>query len=247
MTGPDGRDWLVPDWKPHPHVRVAITTRTRNFSPPPWQGFNLGLNTGDALERVHAAREQVHNELATHHAPAWLRQVHGTRVVAADGREPEADGVWTSEPGRPCAVLTADCLPVLVARRDGTAVGAFHGGWRGLQSGILEAAIQALAPAGETLAAWLGPAICRRCYQVGADVREAFVARDPATANAFDADPEPGRWRADLHYLAAHGLRQLGVEDIEYDRHCTVCHNQLFYSHRHEGQTGRFASLIWLE
>ncbi len=247
MTGPDTEDWLRPDWRPHSRVRVAVTTRAGDFSPPPWQGFNLGLNTGDDPERVRAARVQVHTELSTPHAPACLRQVHGTRVVPADDSEPEADGVWTGKPGQPCGVLTADCLPVLLARRDGTAVGAFHAGWRGLQAGILDAAVESLAPAGENLAAWLGPAICRRCYQVGEDVRQAFIARDPDADNGFDADPEPGRWRADLHHLAERVLRQLGVEAIERDGHCTVCHNHRFYSHRNEGPTGRFASLIWLE
>ncbi len=247
MTSPDPKDWLWPQWRPHPRVRVTVTTRSGDYSPPPWQGFNLGLNTGDDPERVRAARARVHDQLATRHAPAWLRQVHGTRVVPAGASESRADGVWTREPGQPCGILTADCLPVLLARCDGTAVGAFHAGWRSLQAGILSQGVAALAPDGEALAAWLGPAICRHCYQVGADVREAFVARDPATASAFDPDPEPGRWHADLPYLAAHELRQPGVEAIEYDGHCTVCHNQLFYSHRHEGQTGRFASLIWLE
>lgn len=247
MTGPDAGDWLFPHWRPHPRVRVAVTTRAGDHSPAPWQGFNLGLNTGDDPEGVHRAREQVPARLGTPHRPAWLRQVHGTRVVQADDSEPEADGVWTSEPGRPCAVLTADCLPVLLARKDGTAVGAFHAGWRGLHAGILPAALEVLAPAGETLAAWLGPGICRRCYQVGDEVYQAFTASDPAASSAFDADPEPGHWRADLHELAAHGLARLGVVDIKRDQHCTVCHNHLFYSHRKEGQTGRFASLIWLE
>ena len=247
MTGPDARDWLRPDWHPHPRVRVAVTTRAGNTSPPPWQGFNLGLNTGDEPERVRAAREKVHAELTTVHAPAWLRQVHGARVVQADGGEPEADGVWTDEPGRPCGVLTADCLPVLLARTDGTAVGAFHAGWRGLHAGILSAAVETLAPEGEGLAAWLGPRICRRCYQVGEEVYQAFTASDPEAGKAFDTDPEPGHWRADLHHLADLFLWRLGVAQIERDGHCTVCHNHFFYSHRQEGRTGRFASLIWLE
>ncbi len=247
MKSPHLGAWLWPDWRPHPRVRVVVTTRIGDISPPPWQGVNLGLNTGDDPERVRAAREKVHAGLATARAPAWLRQVHGTGVVEADDHEPEADGVWTAQPGRPCGVLTADCLPVLLARTDGSAVGAFHAGWRGLQAGILNAAVETLAPEGEALAAWLGPCICRRCYQVGKDVYQAFTASDAGAKSAFDADPEPGHWRADLHHLAHLFLRRLGVTAIERDGHCTVCHNHLLYSHRKEGSTGRFASLIWLE
>ncbi len=246
MTAPDTGAWLRPAWQPHPRVRLAVTTRTGDCSPPPWQGFNLGLNTGDDPERVHAARQKVHTGLATARGPAWLQQVHGTRVVQADGSEPEADGVWTAQSGLPCGVLTADCLPVLLARTDGTAVGAFHAGWRGLQAGILDAAVEALAPEGEPLAAWLGPRICRHCYQVGEEVYRAFTDTYPGAENAFDPDAEPGHWRADLHHLAELVMRPLGVVDIERDPHCTVCHNHLFYSHRKEGRTGRFASLIWL-
>lgn len=246
MTRPQASDWLWPDWRPHPAVRLAVTTRAGAHSPRPWQGFNLGFNTGDDPERVRRAREHVHGMLGTRHPLAWLRQVHGTRILEAGPGEPEADGVWTGEPGRPCAVLTADCLPVLMARSDGAAVGAFHAGWRGLCDGILQKAVATLAPRGEPLAAWLGPAICPHCYQVGEDLYQAFTGAHPEAAAGFLADPEPGHWRMDLKALARQTLQRAGLERITDSGWCTRCHNGHFYSHRGDGRTGRFASLIWL-
>lgn len=247
MKGPDPRDWLWPDWHPHERVRAVVTTRLGEHSPPPWQGFNLGLSCGDEPDRVRRARSQVHRRLGTDHPPVWLRQVHGTTIVDAGAENREADGVCTDDTGWPCAVLTADCLPVLLARRDGSAVGAFHAGWRGLHGGILQHAVARLAPAGEPLAAWLGPAICRQCYQVGDEVRRAFLGWHTEAAGGFHEDAEPGRWRMDLSGLATLALREAGVETIEGGDRCTVCENHLFYSFRHEGDTGRFASLVWLE
>lgn len=246
MTGPDAADWLWPDWRPQPAVRLAVTTRSGDLSPAPWRGFNLGLNTGDDPDRVRRARQQVRDVVGTRQPPAWLRQVHGTRVVMAGPGEPEADGVWTAEAGRPCVVLTADCLPVLIARTDGSAVGAFHAGWRGLSKGILDRAVTTLAPGGEPLVAWLGPAICRHCYQVGDDLYQAFTRSDPDAVAGFYPDPEPGRWRLDLKALATQALRRAQVERITDCGWCTLCNNERFYSHRGEGRTGRFASLIWL-
>lgn len=246
MTAPEAADWLWPDWRPHPRVRLAVTTRAGDVSPPPWQGFNLGLKTGDEVDRVRRAREQVHGVLGTRYPPAWLRQVHGTDVLEASDGEPEADGVWTASSGRPCVVLTADCLPVLIARSDGGAVGAFHAGWRGLCDGILQRAVETLAPNGQPLVAWLGPAICRHCYQVGDDLYQAFTESDPAAAAGFSPDPEPGHWRLDLKALATQALQHAGVSGIADSGWCTLCNNERFYSHRGEGRTGRFASLIWL-
>lgn len=237
--------WLTPDWQPHPRVRACVTTRIGEHSPPPWAGFNLGANCGDDPVRVEAARDVVHRTLATVYAPAWLAQVHGTDIVDARDDAREADGVVTHDSDRPCVVLTADCLPVLLARVDGSAVGALHAGWRGLLDGILEAGVARLAPQGEALSAWLGPAVCARCYQVDDAVRDAFLARDPAATQGFVADG-PGHWRMDLPALARQRLAAAGVTDVHGGNYCTHCRADLFYSFRHEGQTGRFATLIWL-
>ena len=136
MTLPDISQWLRPDWRPHPRVRALVTTRLGRHSPPPWQGFNLGMNCGDDPARVEQARRHVHKMLAVDHPPAWLEQVHGDRIIQAGDADTRADGVWAGEPGWPCVVLTADCLPVLLARQDGSAVAAVHAGWRGLHGGI---------------------------------------------------------------------------------------------------------------
>lgn len=246
MSRPRARDWLWPQWRPHQRVRLAVTTRAGDFSPPPWQGFNLGMNCGDDPGRVEHARQQVQALLGCDHPPAWLEQVHGTRIITTDSDDRRADGVWTPEHSWPCVVLTADCLPVMLARADGSAVGAFHAGWRGLQAGIIQRAVETLAPDRAPLAAWLGPAICQDCYQVGQEVRRAFLEWGDDAGEAFRGDDE-GRWRMSLVKLARMALVSAGVDDIAGGDHCTACENNRFYSFRREKETGRFASLIWLE
>tara|TARA_R110002073_G_scaffold336542_1_gene534893 strand:- start:221 stop:1015 length:795 start_codon:yes stop_codon:yes gene_type:complete len=252
------KNWFTPqaidaagdesDWCPHPRVQARVTTRRGDLSPPPWQGFNLGLNCEDDRQRVLAAREQVSAAIGAH-SPVWLTQVHGNRVITAPSEEaqtlPEADGAVTRETGQPCAVLTADCLPVLIARNDGSAVGALHAGWRGLLDGVLENGVTALAGTTADIHAWLGPAICCRCYQVDDTVREAFVRHSQSAASGFSADG-PGHWRMDLGVLARQRLLAAGVTSISGGDLCTHCRADLFYSFRHEGVTGRFATIIWL-
>ena len=246
MALPDRKNWLTPDWRPHPRVRALVTNRHGQFSPPPWHGFNLGSNCGDDLERVAQARAHVHRQIGSERPPHWLTQIHGVRVVRFGGADRRADGVYSSRPGEPCVVLTADCLPVLMARQDGSAVGAFHAGWRGLLDGIIEQGAGHLAPAGEALSVWLGPAICQRCYQVGDEVRAAFLKHDPAAAAQF-LDDGPGHWRMDLCGLARRRLQAAGIADIQGGDLCTHCLTEDYYSYRRDGQTGRFATLIWLK
>ena len=246
MSLPDAQQWLWPQWQPHPRVRAVVTTRVGDYSPPPWAGFNLGANCGDDGARVERARQHVQQALQADHPPHWLVQVHGTRIVEAGGPEQEADGVWTSDSGRPCAVLTADCLPVLLARCDGTAVAAVHAGWRGLHAGILEAAVARLAADGQPLSAWIGPTISQPAYQVGDEVRDAFISKDPQAAEAFIADAAPGHWRMSLVHIASQRLSDAGVADVQGGHLCTASDTGHFYSYRKEGRTGRFASLVWL-
>ncbi|MDX1804902.1 MAG: peptidoglycan editing factor PgeF [Alcanivorax sp.] len=247
MTLPSRSQWLWPDWRPHPSVRVVVTTRAGSHSPKPWDGFNLGLNCGDQPQRVEQARHHVEKLLQADHPAAWLTQVHGNRVIQAGEPESEADGVWTSQKRWPCVVLTADCLPVLLARTDGSAVAAVHAGWRGLQAGIIGKAVRQLAPAGQAVSAWLGPAICGKCYQVGDEVHRAFLQADRDYGDAFKADGTPGRWRFSVAQAAMIALARLGVDDVQGGELCTACDLERFYSYRKEGDTGRFASLIWLE
>ena len=246
MTLPDINQWLRPDWRPHPRVRAVVTTRLGRHSPPPWHGFNLGMNCGDEADRVEQARRHVHKLLGTDHPPAWLWQIHGDRIIRAGEADTRADGVWTREAGWPCVVLTADCLPVLLARADGTAVAAVHAGWRGLHAGILARAVATLAPDDEPLSAWLGPAISERAYQVGEDVHRAFLDLGPEYGGAFRRDSQPGHWRFSLAHATTLALNAAGVEEVSGGEHCTASDPDHFYSYRAEGQTGRFASLVWL-
>lgn len=245
VTGATG---AASDWRPHARVQARITTRRGDLSPPPWQGFNLGLNCDDDRQRVLAAREQVSAAIGAR-PPAWLTQVHGNQVVTAPSAAlsdlPQADGVVTSEVGQPCAVLTADCLPVLIAREDGSAVGALHAGWRGLLDGVLENGVAALAGSESAVHAWLGPAICQKCYQVDDRIRDAFVDHNKDAASGFRADGD-GHWRMDLSALARQRLLAAGVTSITGGDLCTHCRSDLFYSFRHEGVTGRFATIVWL-
>ena len=246
MTLPDPAQWLVPDWRPHARVRACVTRRRGDVSPPPWQGFNLGSHCDDDPGRVARARAHVQRALDLPRPPHWLTQVHGTRIVAFGDADRRADGVWSQRTGEPCVVLTADCLPVLMARCDGSAVGAFHAGWRGLLDGILERGVRTLATAGEALSVWIGPAICQSCYQVGDDVRDAFLTHHAEAATAFREDG-PGHWRMDLAALARQRLHAAGVRQVTGGELCTACLPQDYYSYRRDGQTGRFATLIWLK
>lgn len=238
-------DFIVPDWPAPAHVRALQTTRTGGCSPAPWASFNLGDHVGDDPARVAANRTALRRLLPGE--PCWLRQVHGT--VAVDvGKVAEmtaADAAWTARPGTVCAVMTADCLPVLFCDRAGTTVAAAHAGWRGLAAGVLEAAIVAMNVAPGELLAWLGPAIGPANFEVGDEVRAAFLARDPAAATAF-ATHGRGKWLADIYALAARRLVAAGVTAISGGDWCTLADQERFYSYRRDGVTGRMATLVWL-
>ncbi|HNQ76842.1 MAG TPA: peptidoglycan editing factor PgeF, partial [Pseudothauera hydrothermalis] len=184
--------------------------------------------------------------------PVWLEQVHGTNIVMAESvpgercLPPVADGAWTRQPGVVCAVMTADCLPVLFCDDAGSVVAAAHAGWRGLCAGILERTVEAMRVAPARIQAWLGPAIGPGAFEVGADVRSAFLQHDSGAAAAFVAGKEPGKWLADLYLLAKIRLAGAGVIDVFGGGFCTYTDAERFYSHRRDRATGRMASLIWL-
>lgn len=238
---------VAPGWHAPPRVRAYCTTRRGGSSRPPWDDFNLGLHVGDDAASVRRNRARLVTALGLPAAPDWIEQTHSTRVVTLEresGRE--ADAAVTREPGRVAVVMIADCLPILVASRDGREVGAIHAGWRGLAAGVVEAALARLAtPPGELLA-WIGPGISRAHFEVGDDVRDAFAARLDAAPDYFEAN-RPGHWLCDLPGLAAHVLARAGVGEIERDRHCTYRDRERFYSYRRDGRTGRMAALIWIE
>ncbi len=246
MTAPVG---FEPGWTAPPWVRVFVTEREGGYSRPPFDSLNLALHVGDDPRAVSANRELLQTALALPAEPGWLEQVHGTRCtrVGAGGPEvPEADAGLVENPGAVAGVLTADCLPVVLARADGTAAAVAHAGWRGLSAGVLEGVATALGPP-ESLHAFLGPAIGPGAFEVGGEVREAFVTGSREDAKAFR--PAGDRWRADIFLLAANRLKRLGVAPgrICGGGLCTNREPRRFFSYRRDGRTGRMATLVWLE
>lgn len=242
MEGVAPADWVLP-----PGVRAVQTLRTGGRSLPPFDGFNLADHCGDDPASVAANRARLRQILDLRTEPVWLQQVHGIAVAAAHDHLPgtcQADASWTDRPGVVCAVLTADCLPVLIASDDGRVVAAAHAGWRGLCQGVLEATVTALPVAPSTVSAWLGAAIGPQAFEVGPEVRAAFLQAQPESAVAFrrgDAD----RWLADLYALARLRLARAGVARVVGGGQCTYREAQRYYSFRRDTRCGRMAALIW--
>lgn len=239
-------DWIVPDWPAPASVRAFVTTRAGGVSAGAYASMNLAAHVGDDPAAVAENRRRLRAHLPAE--PLWLSQVHGTTVVRAEEAVAgtEADAAFTRRKGAVCAALTADCLPLLLCNDVGTVVCAAHAGWRGLAGGVIEAAVRATNEPPARLLAWLGPAIGPQAFEVGAEVRAAFLAHSPDAAAAFAAK-ENGKWLADLYRLAKQRLNALGVERIFGGGFCTFTEAERFYSYRREGNTGRMASLIWLE
>ena len=237
-------DWIVPGWPAPANVKALITTRAGGVSKGPFASFNLGLRTGDDPQAVAANRDTLNSLLPQQ--PSWLRQVHGTSVIEADtlaGR-PEADAGIARRPGTVCAVLVADCIPVLLADRAGTTIAIAHAGWRGLAGGVIENTARRMAVDPRGLIAYLGPGIGPGAFEVGADVRDAFLACDADAAAAFTPHAA-GKWLADLFLLARQRLRRAGVGEIHGGALCTYSNARRFFSYRRERTTGRMAALIW--
>lgn len=237
-------DWLTPDWPAPANVRACVTTRAGGVSLAPFDSLNLGDHVEDDLQAVSANRLLLTAQL--HCQPAWLRQVHGIAVVEADPAQvAEADASWSATPGIASAVLTADCLPALFCDRAGTRVAAAHAGWRGLAGGVLEATLDALALPPEQVLVWLGPAIGPTAFEVGAEVREAFVSIHVDADRAFRPSVNAGKLMADIYALARIRLAARGVMAVYGGGYCTVG-DPRFFSYRRAAHTGRFASLVWL-
>ena len=239
---------IRPEWPAHTRVNALVTTRVGGVSKGTFAGLNLGINTGDDCNNIQENRRLLTQHASLPQAPNWLRQVHGNRVVDLVEPTPyleEADAAVTQTPGVVCAVLTADCLPVFFCDGSGTEVAVAHGGWRGLLGGILENAISAFQTAPEDLMAWLGPAISQDNFEVGDDVRQQFLTKDPESTGCF-RENKRGRWQADLYGLARRSLVRSGVSRISGGAFCTYANESAFFSYRREPQCGRMASLIWL-
>ena len=238
--------FILPDWPAPPGVRALSTTRKGGVSRAPWDSFNLGAHVGDDPAAVAANRARLRRELPAE--PTWLTQVHGARCVdaAAATSGVEADASFTRRRGVVCAVLTADCLPVLLCDEKTAVVGIAHAGWRGLAAGVIEATVAAMGEPGTRLMAWLGPAIGPQAFEVGDEVREVFVGHDPQAADAFVASVK-GKWLCDIYQLASQRLHALDIRRTTSADSCTVGDAKQFFSYRRDGATGRMASLVWLD
>jgi YfiH family protein len=236
--------WIEPDWPAPSRVRAFCTTRDGGVSDGPWSSLNLGLACGDDPAAVQTNREILGQALPAE--PAWLEQVHGSAVVSLDettAKRPTADAAVTFSDDRVCAVLTADCLPVLLCNRRGDRVAAAHAGWRGLAAGVLEATVESLDERPGELMAWMGPAIGPAVYEVGKEVVAAFPAEFP---RGFERRGD--RWLMDLYSLARIKLKSTGLTAVFGGRFCTFSESQRFYSYRRDGRrTGRQGSFIWID
>lgn len=243
--------WIVPQWPAPARVRAFTTTRAGGSSGDPYSSFNIGTAVGDEPAAVAANRALLRELLPAE--PCWLKQVHGTRVFeAGDAGEDrsgpaEADAVVTRTAGVVLAIQSADCMPVLLAERQGRVIAAAHAGWRGLCDGVIENAVRSMDVPGGSIVAWLGPAIGPVSYEVGEDVYRAFVDEDAAAEAAFVARIAPGKYLMDLYALARQRLARLGVADVHGGGWCTLRESERFYSYRRDGRTGRMATLLWLE
>lgn len=235
------------DWPRHPRVRAAYTTRSGGVSRAPYDTFNLAHHVADATADVIENRRRLREALALTDEPAWLDQVHGTRVARAENLSPPecADASWTDRPGAACVILSADCLPVLFADDSGSCVAAAHAGWRGLAAGVLEATVAAMPVPPDRLSAWLGPAIGPSAFEVGDEVRAAFLAHPTIPAQTFVRN-ERGRWSCDLYAIARARLSTLGLTRIHGGGLCTFSDRGEFFSYRRDGRCGRMASLVWI-
>lgn len=239
--------WTVEGAAP-PGARVLTTTRDGGVSTGPYRSLNLGTHVADDPAAVAENRRRLAEALALPAEPAWLEQVHGTRVLELNGQPPAepADAAVTRTPGVVLTVMTADCLPLVLSEQSGAAVAVVHAGWRGMAAGIIEAAIEALAVEPPRLQAWLGPAIGPAAFEVGAEVRAAFVDQDAGAAADF-APGRPGKWQCDLYALARRRLAAAGVGAVTGGGFCTHTEAERFFSYRRDGQCGRMATLAWLE
>lgn len=237
---------LRPDWNAPPTIAALCTTRIGGESNAPYDSLNLGLHVGDDEACVLANRKRLREQFDLPAEPGWINQTHGTAVVTLErDQSRDADVAITRRPGLVAAVMVADCLPILLCNRAGSEVAAVHAGWRGLQAGVVQAAVGAMQSPASELLAWIGPGISREHFEVGEDVRNAFGAVI-SPAQDFFSTSGADRWLCDLPAIARYQLGELGVGEIGCDPHCSYRDRELFYSYRRDRVTGRMAALIWI-
>ncbi|WP_353571307.1 peptidoglycan editing factor PgeF [Candidatus Albibeggiatoa sp. nov. BB20] len=241
-------NYITPNWLAPHSVKAFVSTRLGGFSQPPFDGFNLAEHVGDDAEVVAKNRALLAKQLHLPQEPHWLQQVHGIEAVAAEqvGQGYCADAIYTQQMNKVCVVMTADCLSVFFCNQQGTKVAVAHAGWRGLANGVLESTLQQLDENPDNILIWLGPAISQVGFEVGDEVRQTFCEQLPQAEQAFKPS-RPQHWYADLYLLAKQRLQVQGIQQIFGGDLCTYSDSERFFSYRRDGQTGRMASLIWLQ
>lgn len=250
-SAPAVENLLFPDWPAPENVRAVSSKRMNGYSEGVFQSFNLGDHVGDDPSRVHNNRQRFQALAGMPSAPLWLQQVHGVAVVrpelsSVQGDAVVADAAYSCMPKTVCTVMTADCLPLLVCDKAGQEVAAIHAGWRGLAAGVIEQTLQHFQAKASDIMVWLGPAIGPASFEVGAEVRAAFIQQQAAAAAAFKVHCH-GKYLADIYLLARQRLATLGISAVYGGEYCTYLQAEHFFSYRRDGQTGRMASAIWLE
>ena len=241
---------IYPNWQAPKNIKALTTVRSGGVSLPPFDSFNLGDHVCDDPKAVQQNRSLLVDKFDLPHQPLFLTQTHSTKVVELPftGSNVEADAVYTQQANQVCLVMTADCLPVLFFNKEGTEVAAAHAGWRGLCDGILEETVAKFKCPTSDIIAWLGPAIGPTAFQVGEEIIEQFCAFDSNAKLAFTPDlTTSGKFLGNLYQLATQRLNKLGITEISGGGHCTYTEQDKFFSYRRDKQTGRMASLIWIE
>lgn len=247
----DGLSVVQPNWQAPQHIKAFATTRLGGKSLQPFDSFNLSLNIGDDRENAISNREHLVKALNLPEPPRWVSQTHSTLVQDISKMESicEADATFTTENNQVCAILTADCLPILLTNQAGTFVAAIHAGWRGLLNGVLENTLSSSPLINDSTIAWLAPAISQKAFEVGSEVKEAFLNNDPTYASYFIDSTRPNHFFADLYGIAREKLEKFGLAKhlISGGDHCTYLDSKHFYSYRRDGKdSGRQATLIWM-
>lgn len=237
-------NWLQADWPAPDYIKAGTTFRQGGSSKAPYNSLNIAMHVGDEPSLVDRNR----TKLDINSAPQWLEQVHSTEVVLLPNEipTPKADAAYTTKLNVVCAVLTADCLPLLITDKKGSTVAAIHAGWRGLCNGIIENTLDSLQIRADSVLVWLGPAISADVYEVGKEVYDAFTLNDENAKQSFTSVSEQ-HWLFDLYKLAALRLNRLGVHQIYGGSRCTFTEKKHFFSYRRDGITGRMASMIWID
>ena len=242
------REWIVPDWPAPPGVRAFVTTRAGGVSGGEFASMNLGTGSGDDAARVARNRLIVRGHLPS--TPRWMKQVHGTHVADLDRLDESefatADAAIASQPGRVGVVLTGDCMPLFLCDEGGTRVAVAHAGWRGMAAGVIESTVRAMNGEPSRLVAWMGPTIGPAAFEVGPEVREAFMTVDPGAGAAFRSH-KPGKYLADLYLLARQSLARAGVTHVRGGEFCTYTESDRFFSYRRVQASGRMGAFIWIE